>query len=121
MKLPKIIRDFFASIQDYINTERELIRLKIVKKGSDVIAAIFSYLFIIILFHIAMAFAGIWLGLWLSDIFGSFIMGFGVTVLFYMLWLILVIVFRKSLLVKPFANLLVAAFTENDQKPEDKE
>ena len=121
MKLPKVIRDFFASIQDYFNSEKELLRLKIVKKGSEVTAAIFSYLFIIMLFLMVLGFAGIWLGLWLSDVFGSFIIGFGVTALFYFVCLILAVAFRNSLIVKPLVNLLIAAFTNDDPKPDRKE
>ncbi len=121
MKLPKVISDFFASIQDYINSEKELLRLKIVKKGSEAVATVFSFLFIIMLFLMVLGFAGIWLSLWLSDYFGSFIMGFGITVLFYTVWLLLALIFRNSLLVKPLVNILIAAFTKDDPKPEDKE
>lgn len=121
MKLPKVISDFIASIQDYINSEKEILRLKIVKKGSEAVAAIFSFLFIIMLFLMVLGFAGVWLGLWLSDVFGSFTMGFGITVAFYVVWLLLAIAFRNSLLVKPLVNLLIAAFTKDDPKPEDNE
>ncbi len=121
MKLPKIISDFFASIQDYINTEKELLRLKIVKKGSEAVAAAFSYLFIIMLFLMVLGFAGIWLGLWMSELLGSFTLGFGFTAVFYVICLLLAMAFRNSLIVKPLVNLLIAAFTKDDPKPEDKE
>ncbi len=121
MKLPKVIRDFLAGIQDYIETEKELLRLKLVKKGSAAVAAIFSFLFIIMLFLLVLGFAGIWLALWLSDIFESFTVGFGLASGFYFFWLILAIAFRKPLIVKPLVNLLTAALTKGDTKTHETE
>jgi ABC-type multidrug transport system fused ATPase/permease subunit len=121
MKLPKVLREFLAGIQDYINTEKELLRLKMVKTGSQAVATIFSFLFVIMLFLLVFGFAGIWLALWLSEIFGSFTTGFGLTAGFFALLLILAVVFRNSLLVKPLVNLLIAAFTKHDPQPESKE
>ena len=120
MKLPKVIRDFLASIQEYINTEKELLRLKLVKTGSEAVAAVFSFLFIIMLFLLVLGFTGIWLAIWLAEIFESFTIGFGLTAGFYFFWLILAMAFRKALIVKPLVNLLIAAFTKNDSKPEVK-
>lgn len=121
MKLPKVIRDFIASIQDYIDTEKELLRLKIVKKGSEAAASVFSFLLIIMIFLMVLGFAGIWLGLLLSDYFGSFTTGFGLTALIFVFTLLLAIAFRNSLIVKPLVNILIAAFTKDDPKPEEKE
>lgn len=120
MKLPNKIREFLHGIQDYIESEKELLRLKLIKKASSIAGSLFSAIFILILFHITIAFIGIWLGFWLSDVFNSLPLGFGATAIFYILWLVVSIIFRKALLVKPVVNIVVAALTEEDKLPDDK-
>ncbi len=81
----------------------------------------FSALFIIVLFHITMALAGIWLGFWLGELLDSTTLGFGVTVLIYILWLILSVVFRRTLLIKPFTKLIISTIIEEEELEEEKE
>lgn len=120
MKLPKKIREILASIKDYFESEKEIIRLKLIQKGSSGIATLFSLVFILVLFHVTAAMIGLWLGFWLSEVFESFSMGFGITVAFYILWLLVCVIFRKSILVKPFYNFLISALTQNEEIPDKK-
>lgn len=119
MKVLDKIKHFFQGIQDYLESEKELLRLKAVKVVSSFAGHLFSMVFLLILFHTTIALLGIWLGFWLSEVFDSFTMGFGITVIIYLLWFILTLIFRKALLVKPFTNAVVSAMA--DYKKEDEE
>lgn len=55
---------------------------------------------------------GIWLGVLLSDIFDSYMIGFGATTGIYALWVAISIKYRKPLLIRPFTNLMVSSLTE---------
>lgn len=115
MKIQEKINELFSGITDYIESEKEIIKLKLVRKVARLMGMVFSTVFIIILFHVCIAIIGIWLGFWLSDIYESFTTGFGITALIYVVWLALSIIFRQTLLVKPFTSAVVSAMVEEEK------
>lgn len=120
MKPPQIIQDILDKIRGYIDSEKELIRLKFIQKLSSIMGNLFSFIFLIALFHLTMAVIGIWLGIWVSEMLGSFTLGFGVTALFFGLWLFLAITFRKPLIVKPFERIMIKIMTAEENIDQQK-
>ena len=113
------IKDLFSKltsgIQQYFETEKELLKLRIIKEVAGLLGIVFSAVFIIMLFHIAIALLGLWLGFWMSSLLGSFSYGFGATSLIYAVWLVISVVYRKTLLIKPFTSMVVSAMTDVDK------
>lgn len=77
---------------------------------------IFSTIFIIMMFHLCMLLLGIWIGFLLSGMFDNYMIGFGVTTGIYAIWLAISIKYRKTLLIKPFTNLMVSSLTELESR-----
>lgn len=113
------IKDLFSKltsgIQQYFETEKELLKLRIIKEVAGLLGIVFSAVFIIMLFHIAIALLGLWLGFWMSSLLGSYAYGFGATSLIYAVWLVISVVYRKTLLIKPFTSMVVSAMTDVDE------
>lgn len=121
MSIKDLITKFFSGFQDYYNTEKELLKLKIIKEISGVMGIVVGAVFIIMLFHITIALIGLWLGFWISSMLGSYALGFGITGLIYLIWLIISVIFRKKLLIKPFTDFVVTAMTEKYNKQNEDE
>lgn len=116
MSIKEIINNIFGGFQKYIDTEKEIIRLKVVKELSRMLGLIFSTIFIIMMFHLCMLLLGIWLGFLLSGLFDNYMIGFGVTTGIYAIWLAISIKYRKPLLIKPFTDLMISSITEREKR-----
>ena len=68
-----------------------------------------------------MIFLGIVLGLWLSDITGSYIQGFGITTLIFIFIVALLAIFRKSLFVNPVIKVMISKLQDESGSDEDEE
>ena len=54
------------------------------------------------------------LAYWLSDVFSSTIMGFGITTLFLLLVFALLAVFRKRLFINPVISSIISQSSDDD-------
>lgn len=121
MKITDQIKQLGQSAKNYIEAEKELIKLKAVKNLSMAAAILVTVVFLIILFHIMLAMAGIWLGFYLGTIWESYPLGFGVSALAFVTILILVIIFRKPLLINPIVNAAIGTLVKDEKLPEDED
>ena len=124
MGIKDIINNLFGGFQKYIESEKEILRLRAIKEVSRMLGLIFGTIFIIMMFHLCMAFIGIWLGFLLSGIFDNNILGFGLTTGVYIIWLLISIKYRKKLFIKPFTDLMISTMTEkvsSKSKTEDEQ
>ncbi len=115
------IKKYIDQVKEYLRNETELIRLKIFRVIAMVAANLFAAIFVIIMLNITLAILGIWFAFFLSEILHSFVLGFGFAGLTYLVILFLIIVFRKALLIRPFANIAVAILQELNFSDEDQE
>lgn len=109
-----------SDIQSYVKVQTEIVRLEITNKlaiGSSVLALFF--LIALILFVLVL-FIGLSAGLWLSDLFGSYVKGFGLITAILLLKLLVLIVFRRKLLLHPIQNAIINSSLndENDYESE---
>lgn len=86
---------------DYLETRLEIYRLQGVKAVSKTAAYIVWVIVSLFLLWLLLIFSGIVLGLWLSEVTGNYLTGFGITTLIILAFCILVYVFRKALFVNP--------------------
>lgn len=121
MKLINLIQKYIDQVKDYFRNETELIRLKIIRVMSIVAANLFAAIFIITMLNITLAIMGVWFGFFLSSLLDSFTLGFGFAGLTYLLILILIIIFRKPLLVRPFTNVAITIMQELSFNEEEKD
>ncbi|WP_417593148.1 hypothetical protein [Owenweeksia hongkongensis] len=123
MNIKDIINKLFGGLQKYLDTEKELIKLKVVKELARFLGMVFSAIFIITMFHLCVLMVGMWIGFLLSSFFDNHLIGFGITTVIYILWLIVSVKYKKTLLIKPFTNIVISAMTEtsNNEKIEDEQ
>lgn len=88
-------------VMDYLETRLEIYRLQGVKAVSKTAAYIVWVIVSLFLLWLLLIFSGIVLGLWLSEVTGNYLTGFGITTLIILAFCILVYVFRKALFVNP--------------------
>lgn len=105
--LGSFFKENSALAREYFETQMEIYRLKTVRlisKTAGYFIWIIISLFLLFLFFI---FLGAVAGLWLSDITGSYIAGFGITTLVILLLIIVLALLRKSLFVNPIIKAII--------------
>lgn len=90
-----------------VEKEWELVKLKSVLTLSRLIANAYAFIFLAIFINITLVLVGLFIGFWLTEVTGSFTQGFGLTAAIFVLVSILLLIFRKALLVNPFSSALL--------------
>ncbi len=119
MNLIDRIKNIPQSIRDYVQSEKELLRMKMVKAASAAAGNLLAAIFIIIFLNIFFAIVGVTLGLWWGYLLENYIQGFALSALLFLVLLILIVVFRKPLLINPIINAAVGGMISKDKLPED--
>ena len=109
------IREPFARIADFLETEKEIIKLKMVRAIGHLSGNFLAAIFMIVFFNVVLSILSIWLGIWLGSVFDNYVMGFGISVALFFLVFIILVVFRKQLLVKPFENIVIQTTVDLDK------
>lgn len=94
-KKEKGIEDLYEDVKDYLDTRVEYTRLYLLERASKIFADIVTNAAVIICFILAFLFGTITLALFLSDLLGSFVRGFGCVSLLY-IFLALIVYFTKD-------------------------
>jgi hypothetical protein len=93
-------------LKEYLETYLKLARLRAIESGTSVFAGMITDAFIILGLSVTLLFASITLALYLATVFNSYWQGFGCVALVYIIVIIFVMVFRKSL-ERPIVNALL--------------
>ena len=121
MDLTKHIKQLTEHLQKYVELEVEHAKYEAIEEGSKIIGSIFTFVFILVFGCISTLLVGIFAGLYLSEVFDSYLIGFGVTSLGYIVTLLILVSFRRHLLEKPFVNTAVKhIFKHLREKQENK-
>ena len=112
MSQPENLGSFFSEnkklITDYIETRIDLLRLQSVrmlsKTGGILIWAVIAILFVFII----LIFSGLVLGFRFSELTGSYIKGFALATLVFVVLFILITILRKTLFVNPMIKKIIA-------------
>ena len=111
-------------LADYLQTQVEIYRLRGVRALSKTAGYLIWIIICLLLISLIVIFSGIVLGLWLSQLTGSPVVGFGYVTAGYLLIMIILTAFRKAIFVNPIIRLVLKqsrdpyenedAETEND-------
>jgi len=111
-------QDFFKDtkekLQQYIQQRILLLRLQATDKVSRIASAVITSVLIFIIGLFLLVFASITAGLWLADITGSLIAGFGIVALFYFIVFLFIIIFLRKMLQNLFINKLIRLLHKKD-------
>jgi len=114
-------KKILEKIENYILSRLLLLKLEVTDKVSKfisiiVISLVFASLAILFLFFFSITSA-----LFLGDLLGNIKYGFATVSLFYLLVLLIVIIFRKSIIQKPILNWTVKYLFRKDKDKETNE
>lgn len=123
MKLFKIFEDLINQVKTYLNNEVEILRLRALSLIASLLARAYALTFLIISFNITLVLVGLWLGFWLSEVLGSQTLGFGAAALIFIFFLIVLTIFHRALLIRPFENLVIRIYhqSRNEKQEDEKE
>jgi hypothetical protein len=114
---------FFIDLQrlvvDYVKTRLELTQLVAFEKISKIIAYLVIGVILALLFFFGLLFASAVLGLFLSDLLGSLLLGFGIIALLYLIVFIVILALRNKLIAPVIINSIIKILYERSQSDED--
>jgi hypothetical protein len=108
------IRENKEALKEYAETRYEIYRLKGIRTVSKTAGFLGWIIISLFLLFLVVIFGGMTLAYWLSNVFGSIVMGFGVTTLFLLLVFVLLAVFRKQLFINPVISTIISQSNDDD-------
>jgi len=96
-------------VKEYLETYIKLARLRAIERGTSIFAGIVTDVFVVLGLSLTFLFASITLAFYLAQVMHSYWQGFGCVALIYIIVIVFVMVFRKSL-ERPIVNALLRKF-----------
>jgi|GEM_PF-544100 len=93
--------------REYLETRLDLIKLQAAGKLSKALGLFFSLMMAFLLFFFVIVFLGMVVGFWIGEMTGSFTIGFSCAAGLFVLLFIVILLFRKQLIQRPLAKLLI--------------
>jgi len=108
------------SLKQYLNKRLELMRLVFAERISNTSASFTAIVIFIALFSLMFLFLSLALGFYIGEEYHSYSIGFFSVGIIYFIILILLIIFRKALILNPIRNKILLNFlnpktTENEK------
>jgi hypothetical protein len=100
--------------KEYLETKIELTRLRLIRVVSRLAGHFIWVIVSLFLLSLLSTFIGLTLGFWLSYLTGSYTIGFGLTSIFILLLILLVVALRKVLFVNPIIRAIIKNTNEED-------
>ena len=104
-------------IREYFETRMKIYRLRAIRLIAKSAGNFLWMIIFLFLLFVLIIFTGIVVGLWMSEITGSTVAGFGIATGFILLLIILCTAFRKTF----FINPLIKAFIKRSEENIDEE
>lgn len=105
-------------LKDYVETRMEIYRLQAVKTLSKTAGMLLWIIISVFLIFLATIFIGIVLGFWFSQLFNSYVWGFGLTTLLLIVVIVLIALFRRQLFINP---IIRGVISQSHGEVDDKE
>ena len=109
-----IVETLIDNAEDYAKTVFELYKLKTIKKASSAIAQIISSTILLIFLVLFLIVLSIGTSVYLGEIFGKMHLGFMAVAGFYAFIIIILMLGRKSLLIKNVQNMMINSFLKEE-------
>jgi hypothetical protein len=101
------IEELGRNLREYIAIQYELLKMQIVHKLSVSISWLLSAMILILIGFLCVLFLSLSLGIYLSEITGSYTKGFLLIGSAYFLLFLLLILFRKNIMGKPVGDKII--------------
>ena len=98
---------FLKEARDYFHTRQELLKLQLTEKVAVVFSGMIAFFIILSIFLLTFLFVSLSLAQLFSEWWGYEYAGYLTVTILYTIILLLMIRFRKNLLVKPIMNMII--------------
>ena len=116
--LGSFLKESKPLLKEYLETRLEIFRLQAVRIASQSAGYLIWVIVSLFILFIILIFSGIVLGCWLAAITGSYISGFGLTTLIYIVIFALLMLFRNSLFINPVMQSIIRKTLEEQDESE---
>jgi hypothetical protein len=106
-------------LKDYLQTRLEIYKLQAIRMLSKTAGYFIWIIILLFLLFVFIIFGGIVTGLWLSDVTGSYVTGFGITTMLILLLTLIITAFRHVLFVNPIIRAIIRKTTETADAEEN--
>ncbi len=110
------IEDLTSNVKDYVNTQYQLAILKAGNIVSTIGARIVGTFILVAIFSFFVIFISTSAGFYLSKVTGSREMGFLIVALFYLVVGLVLLIFRKKLVIGPIRNNFIKQIFKDDKQ-----
>jgi len=113
------LADLSKDLQQYVRVQSDILRLEVGNKlaiGSSVLALVILVALLAFVFVIFLTLSA---GIWLSELMGSYVQGFGIVTVVLFLILVLILIFRKQLITRPIQNAIISVAVNDDLEDEN--
>ena len=108
------LQQLFIEFKKYLNLQKEYTKLEITEKLSILLSALILLSVVIILGMVALFYLSFALAYILDPLVGGLMVSF--IACFHLLLVLLVITFRKKLIINPMVNFIAGLFFDNDNE-----
>lgn len=120
-KKEKNFEELIADAKSYVDTRMDYVHLRAVEKGSKLFADLITNTVVATCFLLAFLLGTVTLGLYLSDLFGSAVAGFGCLAGIYLFLSIIVFVTKDKFIEKVLVNLFIRKYFNKIADKDDEE
>lgn len=120
-KKEKTIEELVSDAKSYIDTRLDYVHLKSVEKGSKLFADLVTNTVVVVCFVLAFLLGTITLALYLAEVFGSMVAGFGCVAGIYLLLSIIVFLAKDKIIEKVLVNMFIRKYFNKIADTDDEE
>jgi len=115
MALDEKLEALTDSLKEYTETNYELVKLEVIDHSATIVSGIITAIVMTVILVLFAFFGGIYLALYLSQIFGNNL-GFAIVGGFFLILALFVYLFKKGLIVKPVCESIISKRMVTNQK-----
>jgi F0F1-type ATP synthase assembly protein I len=120
-KKEKNIEELVADAKSYIDSRIDYIHLKSVEKGSKLAADLVTNTVVVVCFLLAFLLGTATLALYLSEVLGSMVAGFGCVAVIYLFFAIIVLLTKDNFIEKILVNIFIRKYFNKIADKDDEE
>ncbi|MFN0256033.1 phage holin family protein [Pedobacter ureilyticus] len=117
----KTIEELVSDAKSYVDTRLDYIHLKSVEKGSKLFADLITNTVVVVCFLLAFLLGTVTLALYLAEVFGSMVAGFGCVAGIYLLVSIIVFFTKDNIIEKILVNMFIRKYFNKIADKDDEE
>lgn len=104
---PNVLESLFDRTGEYLETRIDLIKLKAVKKSSEVVSSVVSQIILAVVLFFFFLLLNIGLGLWLGHLMDRNYLGFFTLAAFYLIAGLIIYKVKDKMIKTPVANAII--------------